>query len=176
MSYTKFVPIIALFVGCLGLLGTKGCGFQPIHKADSVAGTSELGKIKVSNIPNRTGQLLRNELLQQLQAGGPIKPFKYVLAISLNESIQTFAIRRDAVATRANLSLQASFKLKSHRTNKVLFTDESVSINSYNILTSDYATVSARNHARKRAVQHLAMDIRNRVSVWLIQQNQKSGT
>ena len=171
MSFIKLVSIIALVTGCLGFLATKGCGFRPIHKADSVSGMANLGKIHVSVIPDRTGQLLRNELLQQLQPSGPIKPFEYVLSVSLNESIQTFAIRRDAVATRANLTLQASFRLKAHDTGKALFTDQSFSINSYNILTSDYATVSARHHARKRAVRHLAMDIRNRVSVWLIQNN-----
>ena len=171
MSFIKLVSIITLIIGCLGFLATKGCGFRPIHRTDSVSGMANLGKIDVWIIPNRTGQLLRNELLQQLQPSGPIKPLEYVLSISLDESIQTFAIRRDAVATRANLTLQASFKLKVHHTDKILFTGQSFSINSYNILTSDYATVSARQHARKRAVRHLAMDIRNRVSVWLIQTN-----
>ena len=42
------------------------------------------------------------------------------------------------------------------------------SVNSYNILTSDFATLSAREDARRRGVNQLALEIRERTSVWLI--------
>ena len=43
------------------------------------------------------------------------------------------------------------------------------SVNSYNILTSDFATLSARANARSRAVRQLALDIKERLAVWLVQ-------
>ena len=48
------------------------------------------------------------------------------------------------------------------------------SVNSYNILTSDFATLSAREDARKRAVRVLALDIKERLSVWLVQTGGRS--
>jgi LPS-assembly lipoprotein len=146
-----------------------GCGFQPIHGQRSEASGTALAAIDIGLIADRTGQMLRNELLQQMQPQGGTTPARYGLAITLGESLQELAIRKDETATRTKLIMTARFSVTSRADGKGLFTGSVQSANSYDILTSDFATLSAREDARRRAVQQLATGIKQRLSVWLVQ-------
>jgi len=153
----------------LAALTVAGCGFQPIHGERSAASSDALATIDIGLIADRTGQMLRNELLQQMQPRGGRTPSRYDLAVTMGESLQNLAIRKDETATRANLILIARFSVTSRRDGKKVFAGRARSVNSYNILTSDFATLSAREDARRRGVQQLASGIKERLSVWLVQ-------
>lgn len=153
----------------MALLAVAACGFQPIHGQRSEASGDALAAIDIGLIADRTGQMLRNELLQQMQPRGGTTPARYGLAIALSESLQDLAIRKDETATRANLIMTARFAVTSRADGKALFNSSVQSANSYNVLTSDFATLSAREDARRRAVQQLATGIKQRLSVWLVQ-------
>jgi LPS-assembly lipoprotein len=150
-------------------LTVAGCGFQPIHGQRSAASSDTLATIDIGLIADRTGQMLRNELLQQMQPRGGRTPARFGLTVVLGESLQNLAIRKDETATRANLVLIARFSVTARGTGKKVFTGTARSVNSYNILTSDFATLSAREDARRRAVQQLAAGIKERLSIWLVQ-------
>ena len=150
------------------LLAT-GCGFQPIHGDNSAASGSGLANFDIGLIADRTGQMLRNELLQQMQPRRAVRAPAYGLGIALTESLADLAIRKDEVATRANLTLVARFTVTDRSSGEQVFSGQARSVNSYNILTSDFATLSARADARRRGVRQLALDIKERLSVWLIQ-------
>lgn len=172
MSFTSPVPgMRRLKHAALSilLLAIAGCGFQPIHGQRSAASGAALAAIDINLIADRTGQMLRNELLQQMQPRGAISPAPYALSVTLRESLQDLAIRKDEVATRANLIMVAAFTVTSRGDGKRVFNGNVRSVNSYNILTSDFATLSAREDARRRAVQQLASGIKQRLSVWLVQ-------
>jgi len=111
--------------------------------------------------------MLRNELLQQMQPRGPARA-RYSLAVVLTEGLTNLGIRKDEVATRANLTLSASFTITDLGGTTRTFTGTAQSVNGYNILTSDFATRSAREDARRRGVTQLALELRERISVWLI--------
>ena len=166
MSFTRRIHLL-----CLGaaLLAGAGCGFQPIHGQKSAASSAALENFDIALIADRTGQMMRNELLQQMQPRGAVASPRYGLGVALTESLADLAIRKDDVATRANLMLTARFSVMSRVDGSVLFSGQVRSVNSYNILTSDFATLSAREDARKRAVRVLALDIKERLSVWLVQ-------
>lgn len=166
MSFTRRIRLL-----CLGaaLLAGAGCGFQPIHGQKSAASSAALANFDIALIAERTGQMMRNELLQQMQPRGAVASPRYGLGVALTESPADLAIREDDVATRANLTLTARFSVMSRVDGSVLFSGQVRSVNSYNILTSDFATLSAREDARKRAVRVLALDIKERLSVWLVQ-------
>ena len=132
-----------------------------------------LSTVDISLIPNRTGQMLRNELLQKFQPRGPAKPARFTLLVNLTESLQNLGIRKDAVATRANLFLNAAFTVTDRKNGRTVYSGEAGSINSYDILTSDFATLSALKDARRRAVRQLAIKIRERISVWLLRTNER---
>jgi hypothetical protein len=153
-------------------LAMSGCGFEPMHGQRSGASSAALSSIDIQLIADRSGQILRNELLQQMQPRGPARA-RYSLAVTLTESLTNLGIRKDEVATRANLALSASFTITELGGAKRIFSGSARSVNSYNILTSDFATLSARDDARRRGVNQLAQEIRKRVSVWLIRTDEQ---
>lgn len=167
MSFTRRLRIFALTAAMA--LTAAGCGFQPIHGERSIASGAALATVDIGLIADRTGQMLRNELMQQMHPRGATVPARFALAVTLNESLQDLAIRKDETATRANLILTANFTVTSRTGGAKLFSNSVRSVNSYNILTSDFATLSAREDARRRAVQQLASGIKQRLSVWLVQ-------
>ena len=151
------------------LMFVAGCGFQPIHGERSAASSAGLANFDIALIADRTGQMMRNELLQQMQHRGAAASPRFVLGVKLTESLTDLAIRKDNVATRANLKLIAQFSVVSRSGGSLLFSGQARSVNSYNILTSDFATLSARADARSRAVRQLSLDIKERLAVWLVQ-------
>ena len=159
----------AFAVAGAALMVIAGCGFQPVHGERSAASSAGLANFDIALIADRTGQMMRNELLQQMQPRGAVASPRFVLGVKLTESRTDLAIRKDNVATRANLKLIAQFSVVSRSGGSLLFSGQARSVNSYNILTSDFATLSARADARSRAVRQLALDIKERLAVWLVQ-------
>lgn len=150
------------------LLGFTGCGFHPLHSrqpADAAA-TAALRQISVLPIPERLGQMLRIELTDRLTPDGAPRSPVYVLDVTVTESKQDLAVRKDATATRANLIMVAKFQLKRAASGEELFSGTMRSINSYNILDADFATLSAEADARRRAARDLAMEIESRLGIF----------
>ncbi len=143
-----------------------GCGFQPLHGAGGGGARDRLATVQITQIPDRVGQKLHNFLLDRLTPKGPPATPHYVLSVSLTEARQNLAIRKDETATRANLTLTAGFSLRRLGRDEI-YVGTAVSTNSYNILQSDFATLSAEIDARDRALRVLAEEIRTRVAAAL---------
>jgi LPS-assembly lipoprotein len=148
-----------------------GCGFEPLHGRPEAGNqtTSALSQISVPPIPERLGQLLRIELTNQLTPLGPPQKPAYVLNVSVSEVRRELGVRKDATATRANLIITARFNLTNTQTNERLFGGSVRSINSYNILDADFATLTAEAAARRRGTRDLATEIGSRLGVFLAQ-------
>ena len=159
----------AFAVAGAALMVVAGCGFQPIHGERSAASSAGLANFDIALIADRTGQMMRNELLQQMQPLGAVPSPRFGLGVNLTESLTNLAIRKDNFATRANLTLVAQFSVVSRTDGSLLFSGQARSVNSYDILTSDFATLSAHTDAQRRAVRQLALDIKERLAVWLVQ-------
>ena len=114
------------------------------------------------------GQQLRNMLAERLSPRGRNERTDYRLTVTLTERKQSLAIKVDETATRANLTISANFKLVALRNSQLgSFNGKAFSTNSYNILESDFATLSAESDARNRALRTLAEEIRIRVAAAL---------
>lgn len=113
--------------------------------------------------------MLRIELANQLTPKGPPRVAAYVLNVTLTESKQSLGVRKDATATRANLIITANFDLFDKQADKRLLAGTVRSINSYNILDADFATLSAESDARRRAARDLATEIQSRLGIFLSQ-------
>ena len=151
------------------LIVLASCGFQPMHNEKSPASAAALANFDIALISDRKGQMLRNRLLKEMQPQGVKLNPRFSLSVTLTETLSNLAIRKDDAATRANLALSAAFSVTLRGDEEALFSGTVKSVNSFNILTSDYATLSARADARKRAVKQLALQIKERLSIWLIQ-------
>ena len=158
---------IGFFVAILFL--ASGCGFEPIHGSRSQASLDILSTFQINPIPDRTGQMLRNELVEQLHANANVVTPRFYLSVSIIENLQQLGIQKDDVATRANLILNANYKITKRKGGDSVYAGRARSVNSYDILTSDFATLSALRDARRRGVRALAENIKTRISVWLIQ-------
>ena len=157
-------PFIVL--ACLWL---SACGFEPLYgeNQDGFSTDELLQFIQVSPIEDRTGQLLRIELSNRLTPTRPIPEPIYALLVTLNESKAGLAVKKDASTTRANLTITAQFQLVEIGSGEVLTQGTVRSVNSYDILLSDFATLAAEADARERGTRDLSDGIVDRISIYL---------
>ena len=157
---------LLLLAGALPALA--GCGFSPLYgRGEDGAVTAELAKIRVLPIANRSGQVLRNHLLDGLTPmGEPQKP-EYTLQVALAEpNMQELGISRSESVVRYGLSAAARFRLLDAAGTGLLQGSASSS-STYLVTNSEFATVSARTNARDRVMEELSTDIRNQVAAFL---------
>ena len=164
MSWLKRLAPLALLM----VLGA--CGFRPLYAERHNAGvTVELAATRIDLIADRTGQKLHNFLLDRLNPKGQTAQPRYGLRVSVATHRRGLGIRKDATATRANLTLTASYTLHDWRTNRSLYKGLSRSTNSYNILESDFATLASLDDATTRAARELSEKIKARLSIFFSQ-------
>lgn len=143
----------------------QGCGFQPVYGESRRADAEVLAAIHVERIEDRIGQKLRTLLRERLSPKGDQVRALYDLRVNLVESKREIAIRKDESATRATLTVYADFVLtRLPPLPAGMLTGRAVSANSYNVLDSEFATLSAENDARDRALRSLADEIRLRIA------------
>jgi LPS-assembly lipoprotein len=145
-----------------------GCGFRPLYGQAGPGSAGTLAAIEIERIPDRSGQVLRNLLLDRLTPEGPPARPAYSLSVRLTESIGDLAVLSDESATRSNLTLNAVFTLTRAPGPEAGVHAATVTlVNSYNRLTSDYATLASENDARERALREIADEIRLRIAAAL---------
>lgn len=158
-------------VGALALTAAlvAACGFQPLYGSSSTrAGVSEkLAQVEITNIPNRYGQQLRNNLIDRFYRDGRPVASPYRLEVGLSATEQKLALRKDSTAERAQLVVVAPYRLIEAATGRALFTGSSRALISYNILEEQYASVVTVDNAYDRALVQIADDITNRVAMSL---------
>lgn len=150
-----------------------GCGFTPLYGMHEGGGrtNTELGQIKVLEIDSgRTGHDVYNALIDNLSPSGEPGEPDYELRVRLTEDREGVAIERDASITRYNFQLNASFRLVDIRSGNVIYEGRSRSIAAYNVVESQFATLSARRDAEERAATELSEDIKLRLAIFFDRQ------
>lgn len=151
----------AALTGVLLLLA--GCGLQPIY-ADGRQGVAaqSLATVTVGPIPERSGQLLREELLRRMQPGG--NP-TYRLDVALKEKIEGFGIRGDESVARERVSLIATYRLIDLATDQVVLEEIASSDAGIDVVRSEFAVVAAEQTATERNTLAVAERIVNRLAL-----------
>lgn len=154
------------FVFALCAVGLAGCGFEPLlgRAGDSADAIEELAATRIEPIPDRSGQVLRNALLDRLTPQGQAPGTRYVLRIRVSEPRQTILLRRDDVISRSSYSAQATFDLRDAQGQRV-FSGSSSFTTDYEIATSEFATRTSLENARDRVMELVANDIRNQLAL-----------
>ena len=170
MSWSDAVRRLWWLTGLVTLgMVLAGCGFQPLYgqaRGSAVASVDDLALVRITPLVDRTGQQLHNLLRDRLNPRGqPTRP-AYILTVRLTENIRELGVEIDETATRSNLSLDASFDLALATSGAVLTSGKSVSVNSYNILSNEFATFSAEQDARERGLREIADDIKVRLAIF----------
>ena len=99
--------------------------------------------------------------------GTPVSP-NYTLTVTLRQTKQNLALKKNQLSTRANLTFYSLFNLTGKNENLgKTFSGSSKIIVSYNILNSQFATLVSENDAKTRAVKELSADISNQIAAFL---------
>ncbi|MBL6959299.1 MAG: hypothetical protein ISR52_09985, partial [Rhodospirillales bacterium] len=164
MSWSKAIVL------SLSLSLVSGCGFRPLHGTQlGATATAELAAIEIKPIADRLGQQLHNNLIDMLTPRGHPQEPRYILTVSVTSSVQGLAVRKSALATRANVRLAATFSLRRKGTAEPLMGGTSLIVSSYNVIDSDFASLKAEEGVKKRGVEQLADDIRTKLAVYFSQ-------
>jgi len=158
---------IALLLG----LALGACGFEPMYgEQRGSAVHAELQTVRVALIANRTGQLLREYILDRIHSNDASPAALYQLEIGVLESRQYYGIQRDLTATYSRLALTANYTLRDLKTQKPVLTGSFNVYSSYNVAADPFNTVVAENDARERGVHNLGDELINRMSFYLRRQ------
>ena len=159
----------------LNLVIATGCGFQPLYShggGNSSHVLNQLSGIKINPIENRTGQILRNFLQDKLTPLGVPSSPTHKLIISLKETRSDMAILRDSTSTFAKVKMDAKYQLINIETKNVLDSGTVSSTTVFNIVSSEYANLSAQKDARRRTVRIISDLVKERLALFFLK-NQK---
>ena len=157
-----------LLVGLL-TLGPSGCGFTPMYakgSADKPGINADLAGVRVLPIRDRTGQKLRNSLVQRLSPQGEPGDYRYTLTVHLSETTSDLGYRRDTFATLGKLTMSASILLVSDGLG--ILSGLAQSEVNFDYLGPRYASVAMERDAEDRAITQIAEDVRSQVAAAIL--------
>ena len=156
---------INLFIKIVLILLLSNCGYTPIY-SNSNFKNKELQAISVKNIKDRSGQILKANLSDQLNPEGKKTLAKYYLEVKLSEGKESLGYRRDMSATRSNLILTVKYDLKDIKGGTSILKSSIEATSSYDIVESLYATIIAEKDARNKGLKIISDKIINEIAVF----------
>jgi LPS-assembly lipoprotein len=157
----KLAVISALMLAAAGL---SGCGFAPLYAQPHVV--QPLASIAVVAPEGRTGFLIRQHLNDAFAVENRQGAPAYNMRLALGEQRYPRGVRVDAVATRYEYVLTATYDLVAAPSG-VLAKRGSVRIEiTYSSADQPYASVIAQQDAQDRAAEEAARRIQLELAVW----------
>lgn len=156
------------YLGVISFLLLTACGFQPLYEAggSSTAMQAHLASVEVGPIADRLGQIMRNRLVSRLNAQGRAE---YRLDVALDQSSETFGVRPDTATTQEQLTIVATMRLVSVDTDEPVLEQSFRARTAFDLVLSDFATVSQREDSAQRLVLELAERIHRRLALHFAQ-------
>lgn len=157
------------------LLLLSGCGYKPLYATDSgdTGRAADLSEVAVAPIEGRLGNTVRAYLLNQVAPYGQQKSVLYRLDVALEADRIELAVQRDRTATRFDIRLRATVRLVSLKANDVVFTSATQSSASYDVVTSDFATLVAERDAENRVAEQISVEIATHIALFLERQRER---
>ncbi len=151
------------------LLALSACGFSPMYGGQEGAATSaQLDQVFVRNIPERTGQILRESLETQMHASGA--PVSELYALNVNYSIATAAIGmlQDTATTRNRMTATATWTLTPiGDPSKTLASGTATAMDAENVIDQQYFAVTLENDTMNRQLSdQVASQITAQIAAW----------
>ncbi len=151
------------------LSGCGSSGFQPLYGAAGVGAQAheKLAQVKVTRIPGRVGQVIRNDLIFQTTGGGHPLPPAYQLDIAIRQTVTSTLVRVDGDARSQIYNLDAKFKLIRLSDKQVVLQGTSFGRAGFERFESIFSNVRARQDAEDRAARTVSQDLKSRLSAYL---------
>lgn len=166
MSWARRPALVSLLLAAL----VAGCGFQPLYDRSapgSPTTATALQGIVIAPIAERSGQILRNYLIDATGSNGSGVPTRYTLTVTLAEATSDLALLPDGTTTYARYTATSNYVLRDAASGAVALQGALTASNSYNALASGYATIIAREDARERALRQLSTDMVTRLALFV---------
>lgn len=126
-----------------------------------------LSRVYVQNIPERSGQRLRESLIHQLHCQ---EKKEYTLSIHLEETLYGLALSNEARSRLNHITIRAQYKLVHDKSGKILCSGTLSADNTFNILPSIqgpslyYSTTIGEDYARQNIIRQLTILVKNVVA------------
>tara|TARA_Y100000588_G_C13643837_1_gene664927 strand:- start:68 stop:595 length:528 start_codon:yes stop_codon:yes gene_type:complete len=147
----------------------SGCGFTPIYKNNADYSIQEqLNVITIDPISGLPGLHLRNHLISRIHPKGTTDSPLYKLSVQLTSSVEPLLIQLDNTATRKNIKIVAKFLLTDLSQNNVIFGNSVSSVGSFNVVESDFATITAEKNTMKRVSKEIANKIFDSLVIYFV--------
>lgn len=147
-------------------LALTGCGLRPMYAGGSNGIVARsLAVIAVAPIPERSGWLMRNALVERL--GGERTDVTHRLEVELDDDISGFGIRGDRAVTRERRTLRARYRLVEIATGQVVLDATAGSDAGIDVVSSPYATVAAEQTALERLAAVVADQMVARLALYV---------
>jgi LPS-assembly lipoprotein len=163
ISKISACKIFLLPVFCL----LAACGFHPIYGGSSANGpvAEQMSQVAIDNIPDRQGQLLRNDLIDRMyRKGRPSQPL-YHLSVKIRVGTEDVATLANSTATLTELNTYSDYVLTDAK-GKELVRGTAHSATSYSRLDNQYSTLVSHDSAVERTVGEISEQIVNRISLY----------
>ncbi len=153
--------LLILFLTALG-----GCGFTPMYQSGGgvMAG---LSAIEIAPMEDRLGQQMRGYMVDRI---GSESSGIYRLDMKLRKENEGFGIRPDAAATQEQVTLWADYSLVRIADGITVLQDSLRARSSFDVVLSDFATLSQREDTEKRLAFQLADQLQTDLATWLLSQ------
>jgi len=151
------------------LCALTGCGFTPLYGDNAGAPVAQkLDQVAVANIPERTGQLLRQSLQAQLQAAGAPDVQHYLLNVSFTINGQGEGTQQDTSVTRERFAATATWTLSPiGDPGQKLASGQAVTEDALNIIDDQYfAQDLETNTINRQLADQIAQQITTQVAVY----------
>ncbi len=159
--------VVCLLLGAAVAL--SACGFKPLYsrsEGQALSPVDQMAAIRIAPLQDRIGQQMHNLLRDRLNPYGQPRDPVYRLKVGIKEVRRELGIRKDETATRANLILSVTFALREIESDRVVLKGRTSSVNSFNILTNQFATDVSEADARERALREISDNIRVRLGIY----------
>jgi LPS-assembly lipoprotein len=150
----------------LATLAVSACGLRPLYSGGSQGQISSmLGAVAVDPIEGKNGWLMRNALNDRLNAGKN-NGVRYRLVVKLDDQIEGFGVRADDTITRERRTLRARYQLIDLESGNMMLDATAGWDAGIDVVSSEYATISAENTALENLTQKVAEQIVTRLSLF----------
>ena len=150
---------------CLIFL-TTSCDYRPLYGGQTPMVSAKMAQVRIAPIAERSGQKLRNLLIDRIYQNGVPEQPTWQLQITLQESKFNNDIDRTDTATRTQIILQAQADLIDTSNKKIVWSRSNRVITGYNILISPFGTLINEDNASDRAISDLADDVTTQLGLF----------
>ena len=151
-----------------------GCGYRPLYSSTSeTAGVAAtLSSVTIPEAEDRTGQLIRNELISSMKANKGED--KYTLLLKPEVKKKGIIDKPNPSVTRDAVTIAVSYELVDRATGTVLTEGRTFSQASFDVIQQPFADLQAETNATERAAREVSADIRTRLAAYFASQQPKS--